>query len=184
MTPGRTPVTKETQPVSDCHHGNLHPKSVLGALSEGWGPIVKNVPMRPSGRHQSPCYKMSKKISREQLNGGDFPPTWATIKDCANSINPLKSHHPFNCRIIWDNLFQLANQEFRCWNISSCAKKCWMRGVFSPKARMSNRISLERRLCWLFESAQVNTSSCYATWAGQRMWFSLCPESCNATLDV
>jgi len=27
-TMGTTPVAKETQPVSDCHHGNLHPKSV------------------------------------------------------------------------------------------------------------------------------------------------------------
>lgn len=31
-TLGRTPVAKETQPVSNRHHGNLHPKSVEGCF--------------------------------------------------------------------------------------------------------------------------------------------------------
>lgn len=166
-----------------------------GALLEGWGPIVKNFPMRPSGRQHSSCYKIKKNklLHSEQLNGGDFPSTWATIKDCANSINPLKSHHPFSWRIIWDNLFQLANQEFRCCNISSCAKKCWTRGFFFSKSEDENQGSLGHSVqqarprappLLAVRPAQVNTSSCYATWAGQRMWFSLCPESCNATLNV
>lgn len=91
MTPDRTSVTKETQPVSDNSHGNLQPKSTKCSLQGAREKFYKCMNVRSS------------------------------IKKKKRSIIKEWAHPPFNYQIVWDNSHQLQNKKSRCWNFTNCA---------------------------------------------------------------